>query len=196
MAVYSRIPIALSSTEKREIDRSIGLLLFGLVPTHMFIFFLCWPLLCNLANSSYSFNICSVWQNRRVVVTKEYVAFSNVGEDIILDKIILEEIENAEDMSQLSRLRIDGTHFENAVVISTKTAGYNGGRAYYLKTDSKDDCAKLAGQLSSLAKYAARNVNARSPLGNLCLTSRSAFDSLYFQYTFALLTLAVSAKPV
>ena len=129
------------------------------------------------------------------MVTNEYVVFTHIGEETVLDKIPLREIEGAEDMSRFKPMRIDGAQFAYAVVISTEASGYNGGRAYHLQADSKDDCAQLAAQLSSLAKSAARGGDTASLLGILRLTSHNVFESPYFQNIFALLTLAVSWLP-
>jgi hypothetical protein len=142
-----------------------------------------------------SSDVCSVWQKRRFVVTKEYIAFAHVGEERILDKIPLIEIEGAEETSRYKGTQIDA-QFSNVVILSTEAAGYNGGRTYHIQADSKEDCAQLAAQLSSLAKSAARNaVVASAHLGNLRHSSRRLFEAPYFQGFFALLTLAVSAEP-
>ena len=142
-----------------------------------------------------SSDVCSGWQKRRFVVTKEYIAFAQVGEERILDKIPLREIEDAEESSRCKAAHIDA-QFANVVILSTAAAGYNGGRSYHLQADSKEDCAQLAAQLSSLAKSAARNApEASAQFGNLRRSSRRSFEAPYFRGFFALLTLAVSATP-
>ena len=131
------------------------------------------------------------WQKRRVVVTREMIAFVNPGENAIVDRIYLKDVELAHDMSKFNS-GVDGAKFVDAIMITTLPEGYNGGRTYYFQADSKQDCIDLTYRLAKLSRSAARRAEASTVIAKIRLWCRVVFHSPAFQGTSALLILAVS----
>ena len=148
-------------------------------------------LLSILAHHALSF---SVWQKGRVVVTREMMAFLNPGDDEIIDRILLYEIESIQDMAKFN-VGVDAASFAFAIIITTLQKGRNNGRTYYLQAESREDCAQLVSQLSRLSKAAAKRAETSHLFAKIRVASRTAYHSPYFQEGTALLILAVSDSP-
>lgn len=131
-----------------------------------------------------------MWQQSRVMISKDMIAFSNPGDDTILDQIFLKEVELCQDMSKFN-VGVDGAKFAEAILIKTSLFGHNSGRTYYLQAVSKEDCTLLESQICRLARAAKRRERSVSTLSMIRLLARDVFESRNFQGFTAFLILAV-----
>ena len=138
------------------------------------------------------FDFLRVWQKRRVVVTSELIAFAIPGEDSVVDKIFLKEVDLVKNMSRFNS-GVDGVKFQNAIMITTLPDGYNGGRTYYLQDETREGCASLESLISRLARAASARAEATTGLAKIRQYSRHIFNSRLFQWSSAFLILAVRA---
>ena len=122
------------------------------------------------------------------------MAFLNPGDDEIIDRILLYEIESIQDMAKFN-VGVDAASFAFAIIITTLQKGRNNGRTYYLQAESREDCAQLVSQLSRLSKAAAKRAETSHLFAKIRVASRTAYHSPYFQEGTALLILAVSDSP-
>ena len=143
---------------------------------------------------------CRKWRTRRVVYTNEVIAFSNVADDRLLDQIPLEDIIGIDEIQASSEAspQIDSTieahvDFTNAFQIRTRTDGYNGGRGYFLRSESGGDVASLIQGIALVAKVAARKARGRTKWGLAQEHARSVYNSILFQGIASFLIIAVSA---
>jgi hypothetical protein len=138
--------------------------------------------------------ILSDWQMRRIVVSKEFIGFARIGEDIMIDFIPLHEVELVRDMSSLHD-EVDQTKFANALIISTSPDGHNSGRMYYLQAKSEELRNKLVFDLTKMASEARRRAEAKTRCAESQYLVRRVFQSNLFQLISALLIVAVSVLP-
>ena len=156
-----------------------------------------------------------------MICSKAKLYFALAGDDVIRDQIPLAEIlsvdvmreskdldnlySNLRDPNQFGRTssrdfprrrsstnESDDTFMTlNIFQIRTMQDGFNSGRTYYLKAESKDDCDKISSELKSKAVVARRRAEGTSRF----LKSQSMVAEVYlstpFQLCSALLILAV-----
>ena len=120
------------------------------------------------------------------------IAFMNPGNEDIIDRIFLSEIDLVQDMAKFNR-GVDAASFSFVIMITTSYSGFNGGRTYYLQAESNEDCTELASQISQLARIATKKAEAHNTIGKIRMHCRKVYDSPYFQGASALLILAVSS---
>jgi hypothetical protein len=119
--------------------------------------------------------IYRLWQIRRVVWSKRFIAFANIGESSSFDAIPFAEVSSVEQLNDSPRSdstavqpMAEGpalksadsakTLFRHAVQIKTDADGYNSGRTYYLQASSAEQCAELCASLAVLARRARKAV--------------------------------------
>jgi hypothetical protein len=116
-----------------------------------------------------------------------------------MDRIPLEDIIGIEEMQFSSEApQIDSTieanvDFTNAFQIRTRTDGYNGGRSYFLRSESEGDLAGLIQEIALIAKGAARKASAQTKWALAQEHARSVYNSIWFQGIASFLIIAVSA---
>jgi hypothetical protein len=103
------------------------------------------------------------WQPRRVVITREVLAFAYTGDTNMLDYIPLSEIigiENLQQENQKSSLALfeKAVSVENAIQIQTAPEGYNSGRKYLVQTDTENERDKLVHNLKRRVKHASKEL--------------------------------------
>ncbi len=111
-----------------------------------------------------AYNLCfRHWQSRRVVITKEVIAFAYENDSTMLDYIPLSEIIGIENLQQGNQ-KSSSVLFEkavsvvNALQIQTMPEGYNSGRKYLLQTETENDRDQLVQNLKRLVKRASKEV--------------------------------------
>ena len=117
---------------------------------------------------------CRDWKPRRLVITKNIIAFSLTDDTTMIDQIPLHEVQAVQDMDPNFDKEIKDTkqkqnikngkinmhdmeesiQFANSIQISTKHDGFNSGRAYCLRSDSESQSRELANTISRLANAA------------------------------------------
>jgi hypothetical protein len=135
-----------------------------------------------------------MWQNRRVVITKDDIIFAFVGEEAQIDRIPFAEILYVKEMTEAATEDFDkeeNKRFSHAMQIATRDDGYNSGRIYYLSTESHEILHELMGYLSKKAKAARAQAEARTLFRKFQLRVRKRYDSAQFQGLMALLITAV-----
>ena len=138
---------------------------------------------------------------RRVVITKDIIAFAFVGEEAQIDHIPFAEVLHVKEMAEAATEDFDtedNTKFRNVMQIATKNDGFNSGRIYYLSTESQGTLQELIANLTMKAKIAREQVEARTGFQKLQRRVRKRYDSAQFQGLMALLIAAVrtsAAKP-
>ena len=103
---------------------------------------------------------CRVWQKRRVVITKDVIALAFEGKEDEVDRIPLEQVEFIKEFSD--NMEGEASEEETAedrlwyiMQIATIPGGYNAGRSYYLRSNSKfmfDNMITLVSKLTVQAK--------------------------------------------
>ena len=131
------------------------------------------------------------WHPRRVVLTIDLIAFAQVGDDIMIDQIPLEQVESVKSMDSFDDQDIDKAKFLNALMITTSPDGHNSGRTYYLQARSDLLCAQLVSQLSTTAKSARKREEAKTAFKKSQLQVRRAYESSAFQLLSAALIILV-----
>ena len=145
----------------------------------------------------------SEWQTRRVIYTREIVAFAYAGDDIMIDSILLTEVESVRVMErgeqeldfssrQQTRKDEDGP-YTNALVIKTLPDGHNTGRSYYLRATSLELCKEVAAILHRAAKKAKFRAVAKTSFAKSQFWIRKIYDSAVFTQISASLIIAVLA---
>ncbi len=111
-----------------------------------------------------AYTVCfRYWQPRRVVVTKEVVAFAYTGDSNMLDYIPLSEIIGIENFQQdiqksSSALFEKAVSVDNALQIQTTPEGYNSGRKYLLQTETEAERDRYVHDLKRLVKHASKEL--------------------------------------
>ena len=134
-----------------------------------------------------------VWQVRRVIVTKDVIAFAFVGEEALIDHIPFAEVTHIKEMAEAASDEYDpeDQQFSYAMQIATREDGYNSGRIYYLSTGSKEMLDELIAFLAHRAQSARTHAEARTWLRKIQLKIRAKYDSRAFQSIMAVLIIAV-----
>jgi hypothetical protein len=135
----------------------------------------------------------SVWQTRRVIITKQKITFAFVGEESQIDYIPFAEIISIKEMSDATGDVSDDERFSHAMQIATRDDGHNSGRIYYLSTHSSEALKELMSDLSRKAEVARVHAEARTTFRKFQLQIRTRYESRMFQGLMALLIIAVCA---
>lgn len=131
---------------------------------------------------------------RRVIITKDNIAFAFVGEEAQIDHIPFAEVLHVKEMLEAAAEEYDSEDnikFRNVMQIATKNDGYNSGRIYYLSTESQETLQELIADLTRKAKNARAQAEARTGFRKLQRIVRKRYDSAQFQGLMALLIAAV-----
>ena len=145
---------------------------------------------------------------RRLILTKDIVAFAQVDDDIMIDFIPLAEVEAARIMeteeegwetikSQASDSRAPARVSQDfcSLLIKTIPDGQNGGRDYYLRTDAAETCKGIVRTLKRAARSAKFRAKANTRFAKSQFAVRKIYVSGPFHYTSAFLIAAVSPPP-
>ena len=145
---------------------------------------------------------CRTWQVRRIIITKEIISFSFVGEGTEIDYIPLEEVDFVKEMKDDVDVNIrkvdhgeqdtgDGTRM-HAIQIATDREGHNSGRDYYIQVPSKDVYDKLSDHMRKSAKAAKKRAEAQTAFRRSQYKVRKVYESKACQVLVALMISAVS----
>jgi hypothetical protein len=142
----------------------------------------------------------SEWLPRRVIYTRELVAFANIDEEIMIDSIRLTEIECVRLMERDDReIQIKSSNPEDSYtktfVIKTLADGHNTGRHYYFLANSTEICSEATRILHRAAKKARFRAVAKSRFARAQFTVRKIYESYLFTHISAALIIAVLARP-
>ncbi len=134
------------------------------------------------------------WHSRRVVITKEILAFAYIGDCNMLDYIPLREIAGVEHLEQdsekSSKILFDKVvSVSNALQIQTIPDGYNSGRKYFLQTETEIERDQLASNLTRLVKIASTDLV--SPHERRKILVKGIYNSNLVQGIAALLIILV-----
>ena len=140
----------------------------------------------------------SVWQPRRVLITKEYISFAFVRKEEEIDRIPLDGVDFVK--AHFEAAIMDGhIHDDNGqsqdffcLQVATNAEGYNSGRTYTFRTRSKDLYEDILPLLSKLAKNARRRAQARTWFRKLQWQVRRVYSLKICQSTIALIIMGVS----
>ena len=136
----------------------------------------------------------SVWQHRRVVITKDCISFAFVGNDEEVDRVPLSgvdfvkvfdeniSVENHEIQSQ--------NHF--CLQVATNSLGYNSGRSYMLRSVSSSSRDEVLVLLSKLSKDAKKRAKAKTGFQKLQLKTKKYYEKDFVQGFIALIIMTVS----
>jgi hypothetical protein len=149
--------------------------------------------------------LCRKWLVRRLIITKDILAFAQLDDDIMIDNIPLAEIEDIrimetddEELEYINNRPCDDatTKSENlehhSLVLKTAPGGHNRGRNYYLRAHSVETCQKLVNSIKQAALSAKIREEAHSRFAKTQFALRQIYFSSPFQYTSASLIAAVS----
>ena len=133
------------------------------------------------------------WQVRRVVVTKDVIAFAFLGEEAQIDHIPFAEVTHVKEMAEAASDEYDAEdqQFSYAMQIATREDGYNSGRIYYLSTGSKEMLDELIAFLAHRAQLARTHAEASTWFRKIQLKIRAKYNSRAFQSLMAVLIIAV-----
>ena len=142
-------------------------------------------------------------------MTKDVIAFAQLDDDIMIDKIPLAEIEDIrimetddEELEYISNRPCDDatTKSENlehhSLIIKTAPGGHNQGRNYYLRARSVETCQGLVNSINRAGLSAKLREEAHSRFAKSQFALRQIYFSSPFQYASASLIAAVSRSPV
>jgi hypothetical protein len=145
------------------------------------------------------FNGC--YEKRRVVLTKNHVIFSEIGQHDIVDFIPIADIFSVDDLDGITAGSGEQENQSQANIASLETVastlsafqirtiptGYNCGRKYCLQADSDDQCEELIKLLDKLAVAARRRKEAKTAIQRSQDSVRAVYNSTPFQMSSALL---------
>jgi hypothetical protein len=163
----------------------------------------------------------SCWQNRRAVLTKGGLFFSLVGEEEILDQIPLHEISGASVMTdnenteqeQMEAATVVGYidqplpdkaptlkksstistyRFLHAFQIDTLEDGYNSGRSYHIRAESKERCDSIMATIRASATRARKAAMKASRFQKSQQMVLNFHKNVVFQSIITILILLVS----
>ena len=136
----------------------------------------------------------SVWQSRRVVITKECIAFAFVGKDEEIDRIPLEGVDyikSGDDLVANVDIDMEGEH-HYILQIATNPDGHNSGRSYYLRTSSKDTYNEIFPLLTKFARVARERAQASTHFRRAQLRVRNIYQHIVCQSIVASIITGVS----
>ncbi len=137
------------------------------------------------------------WQSRRVVYTKDVIAFSRLEEDVLLEAVPLADVTGIDTMKDVDQNDISKNNFESAVdfthafQIRTKKDGFNAGRKYFIQASSEEELTQLVTEISHVANAAVEREAARSRWERMQSKAREFYNNSWFQGVAAFLIVAV-----
>ena len=137
----------------------------------------------------------STWQQRRVIVTKEMIYFAFVESDEEVDRVPLAGVDFVknynENLAVQSKSAHDQDHF--CLQVATNSLGYNSGRSYMLRTDSRTIHSELILDLSQLSKVARKRAIATTNVQLIQLRVKKFYERDFCQGLVATVIMAVRA---
>ena len=137
----------------------------------------------------------SVWQRRRVVITKECIAFAFVGKDEEVDRIPLDGVDyvkSGDDVGAKMDMELDASMQQYILQVATNPEGHNSGRSYYMRTGSKDVYDEIFPLLTKFSKTARERAQASTHFRRAQLRVRNVYQHIICQSIFALIIIGVS----
>ncbi len=118
--------------------------------------------------------------------------FTQVNDDVIMDQIPLSEITQVKEMDAAEKGIDNMAKNENELMIETNPEGYNSGRTYYLKAESKTSCQEKIRKLKHFRAAAYERAHAQSAFRQAQLRVLKVYRSTPFQRLVAFLIISVS----
>ena len=141
----------------------------------------------------------SVWQRRRVILTKESISFAFIKCIDELDRIPLSEIDylkaTDEGVPKTEREQ-DASDVQFVLQVATNPAGHNSGRSYYIRTPSKETYDEFLRLLTKYTKTARERAQASTFVQRAQLTVRKLYLSVICQSLVAVIIFGVSTDQV
>jgi hypothetical protein len=123
----------------------------------------------------------------------EIIFFAQLKDDVILDKIPLNEVEQVREKESNHQERRSSREAEE-LMIETHHDGYNSGRVYYLQAESKAFCQELIQKLKQYCSKARERANSRTAMAQAQQFVGKIYRSTYFQNFVAVLIIMVCSK--
>ena len=136
----------------------------------------------------------SVWQPRRVVITKECLLFAFVGNDEEIDRVPLNSVDFVKNFDDT--ISADTQSQNNfCLQVATNPQGYNSGRSYMLRSGSSSTRDDILSLLSQLSKHAKKRAKARTGFQMLQVKVKKYYEKDFCQSFIALIIMTASAPP-
>ena len=139
----------------------------------------------------------SIWQPRRVLLTKECVSFAFVGMEQEIDRIPLIGVDFVKAHVETAGMQGDDfngplsqDHF--CFQIATNPEGYNSGRTYTLRTSSKGLYHEILPLMDKLLKNARRRARATTLFRKFQWKVRKVYSNNLCQSIIAVIIMGVS----
>ena len=135
----------------------------------------------------------SVWQSRRVVITKECISFAFVDQTEEIDRIPLEGVDYIKSSDEMGKMEgeKDSSNHHFVFQVATNEEGHNSGRSYYLRTDSKAVYDEIFPLLKNFAKSAKERAQATTHFQRAQLRVRTVYGHIICQSIFAMIIIGV-----
>ena len=117
---------------------------------------------------------------------------AQINEDVVMDQIPLAEITQVKEMEAVEKGKDNMAKNENELMIETNPEGYNSGRTYYLKAESKVSCQEKIRKLKHYRAAAYERAHAQSAFRQAQLRVLKVYRSTPFQRFVAFLIISVS----
>jgi hypothetical protein len=131
---------------------------------------------------------------RRVVYTKDVIAFSRPGQEILLDVVPLAEVVGIDSLHEGDESKNNfeaSVDLSHAFQIRTKKDGFNAGRKYFIQASSDDLVTELISEISQITKAISKGVTAKSKWRKTQKRVRRFYNSKVFQGIATFLIIAV-----
>ena len=149
--------------------------------------------------------LTSIWQRRRILITKECISFAFVHKDEEIDRIPFVGVDFVK--AHVEAVTSDHTHDQThgfdgqsqdflCFQVGTNPEGYNSGRTYTLRTHSKKLYDETLPLLIKFAKKARKRAQARSLFQKCQLVVRRIYSHHICQSSLALIIMGVSNSSV
>ena len=142
------------------------------------------------------FKTISVWQSRRVVLTKDCISFAFINHFQEIDRIPLSGIDylkTTDNMETEGQEEQDPSQVHFSLLVATNVEGHNSGRSYYLRTSSKKTYDEFIVLLTKYTKTARDRAQASTFFQRVQLAVRKFYTGLICQSFFALIIIGVSS---
>jgi hypothetical protein len=133
-------------------------------------------------------------------LTKDVIAFSRVGEDVLLDAVPLAEVigidplQTADTSDESINNFETSVDFSNAFQIRTKKNGFNAGRKYIVQSNSDSMMNELITEMSEIIRVISEKLATKTKWGKVQKRVRRIYDSSLFQGSAAFLIVAVNCS--
>ena len=139
----------------------------------------------------------SVWQRRRVVITREVISFAFANNIEEIDRIPLDGVDyikEGDDLGSRMNAEEDLSKQHYILQVATNPEGHNSGRTYYLRTCSKAIYSEIFPLLTNFSKTARERALASTHFRRAQLRVRVLYGHIVCQSMFALIIIGVSSK--